>query len=219
MDNTDDVVGTLDAGTDEGNSNQQSADKSGAATKDWQASYKGLQTIYNKLKRNYDDLEAKYAQSVQSSEEVTLAASGKDKSLKTLNDDLASLREQVKTLEGEKFKSDSKAARAHLIMAKYPELSEFEADGLLPNADTNEELEAAFEKFQAKLQKQALRTEKEKTKGAPPDDTDMSGKGAETTETEDYVWDQMMTHSGNNPAEFSKWQAKWDEIQAAKDKR
>jgi chromosome segregation ATPase len=219
MDNTDDVVGTLDADTNDGNSNQQSADKSGTTKKDWEASYKGLQTLYNKLKRSHDELEAKYAQAVQSSEEVTLKASDKDKSLKTLNDELTSLREQVKTLEGEKFKSDSKAARAQLIMAKYPELSEFEADGLLPNADTPEELETAFEKFREKLSKQSLRVEKEKTKGAPPDDTDMSDKGTGTAESEDYVWDQLMKSAGSNPAEYAKWQAKWDEIQAAKDKR
>ena len=216
MDDTNDTEGTLDANTDEGKGNQQSQSKDGNA-KDWQASYKGLQTLYNKLKKSYDDLEAKYAQTVQSSEEVTLKAGDKDKMLKTLNDELASLKEQVKTLEGEKLKSDTKASRAQLIMAEYPELSEFEADGLLPRADTEEELKTAFAKFRDKLSKQALRVEKEKTKGAPPDDTDMSDKGTGTSENEDHVWEQMMKHAGSNPEEFAKWQAKYDEILAAKE--
>jgi chromosome segregation ATPase len=218
MDKTDDIEGTLDANTEDGKGSQQSADK-GGTTKDWQASYKGLQTLYNKLKRSYEDLEAKYAQAVQSSEEVTLKAGDREKSLKGLNDELTSLKQQIQTLEGEKAKSDTRATRAQLIMSKFSELSEFEADGLLPNADTPEELEVAFGKFRDKLNKQALRTEKEKTKGAPPDDTDMGDKGTGTAETEDYIWQKMMEYSGRDSAEFQKWQAKYDELLAAKDTR
>ena len=217
MDNTEELEGAPETPTGDGTDTGQPKSQSGNA-KDWQASYKGLQSIYNKLKKAHEDLEAKYAQVVQTSEEANLNAGGKDKQLEVLNTELARLKDQIKTLEGEKANSDNKANRAQLIMSEFSELSEFEADGLLPNADTPEALKEAFTKFRDKLKKQGMRTERDKSKGAPPDDLDKSETTPDTGESEEYIWDKMMTTAGVDQAEFVKWQAKYDALLAARDK-
>lgn len=216
MSNTEDIEGTLDNPTDEGTDVQQSKEKSGTTGKDWQASYKGLQALYNKLKKSHDELEAKYAAVVQSSEETNLQVTNRDKQLEVLQTELGNLKTQIQSLEGEKAKTEGRVTRAQLIMAKYPELAEFEADGLLPSADTQEELEQAFQKFREKLLKQGVKLERQKTAGAPPD-TDLSNKSQDIDEGEDYVWEQMIASAGRDAKEFSKWQAKYDAILAAKE--
>ena len=177
------------------------------------AAYKKMQTNYNRLKAQHDELTAAYAKEV---EELTATKEGQEQAAKRaaeLEAASQALQKQLEELTGAKSKAEADYQRAKLIMAEFPHLSGFEADGLLPTAGDPEQLRDALQKFSDRLNTQVGQGVKKAVSGSTPDPAPKSNPGNppnEVEESADYIWDQLSKSAGRDEKEFQKWQQKWD---------
>ena len=197
----------------------------GKTAQEWEASYKGLQGAYQKLKESTDksiaELTLKLQEANQRFEETDQGVKSKDTQMSVLQQQIVNLTKQVETLSSEKETVQAQASRGKLVMTEFPELAPWEAQGLLPQAPTEEELRGALSKFRDTLSGQVGAGVKRTMSGATPPGTGKTSPSTSPTpggdvESEEYVWKMMVDAAGRNEVEFKKWQAKYDEIQAAK---
>jgi hypothetical protein len=107
------------------------------------SAYAALQSTLQKASDKAKALEGDYGAAVASL--TTLESSEK-----ALKDQISQLQGTIATKEGELAKANSKLERHNIIMKNYPALSEFEADGLLPDAPIDQ-LEGKLKTFYDKL--------------------------------------------------------------------
>lgn len=197
---------------------------SGGKSTDWEASYKGLQTLHNKYKETSDkaiaDATRKLAELQATLEETKLNAGSKDGQMTTLTKQVTDLNTQLEALKSESATKESNLARAKLIMSEFPELAKWEAQGLIAKGKDDEESKAILTKFRETMAGQLGVDLKNLLSGATPPGsgkTDLSGTGGNAAEeTEDFVWKKLMETVGKEPKAAAEWQAKWDAIQAKK---
>ena len=197
----------------------------GKTAEEWKASYNGLQASYQKLKETSDqtiaDLQRQLAEAQTDLETSKQGKTSSDSQVETLNSEKTDLLAQIETLQSEKATLEGNLDRSKLVMSDFPELAAFEAQGLLPSGNGEDDLKAKFTSFRETMQSQVGTQVKSTLKGTQPAgsgrSTTSTTKTVEVEEDEDYVWDMMSQASRDgNRVEFNKWQAKYDAIQDAK---
>ena len=178
---------------------------------DWEKSYKGLQRKMAALQTQADtwkDERDGAITEVQSLKADLTTAQGEKEALETK---VTGLETQVTEATGRADKAEGSLDRAELIMSDYPELAQFETDGLLPEAEDTEALKDKLEKFQkaldAKVDKGVDKTLEGATK-TPNDDDD-----PDANLTEDQLYERMMdaANSGDTK-ERQRLQAQYDAL-------
>jgi hypothetical protein len=191
---------------------------------DWEGSYKGLQTTYNKLKETSDksilDTTQKLTEAKAALEEAKLGHTTKDSQMAALTKQVTDLNNQMIALQGGKATIEGDLARAKLIMNDFPELAKWEAKGLIAKGKDEAESKQLLTQFRETLAGQLGVDLKNLMSGATPPgsgNTDLGNQGGNAgDESEDFVWKKLMETMGRNPKEAAQWQAKWDAIQAKK---
>jgi len=181
---------------------------------DWKKAYKGLQ-------RNYDKIVADSA-SLQSENENLNAQLQEQKqlvrSLTTEKDQVTSKNveatETISGLEAQVNTTKAQNERSQLIMSEFMDLAQFEAKGLLPEAQTDEEMRSKFGDFREALGTTAQELTDEKLKGM--------GTGTVDPQTpepldSDGIYNRMSALAGTRDpekrAEYEQLSRKWLELQ------
>lgn len=174
---------------------------------DWEARYKGLQRTYDKLSKDYESLKGKYDQQ-QEEHEGALQESRKklieyDEFKKTFQ----ALENDKSNLEKELASHRAQVDRTKTIMAKFSDLAPFEAQGLLPEAPTIEELETKLEAFRKAIGDSVDKTALDKLRGyTPPSSGNNNPPAAQTKES---VYAELTRLSGRRTPEQ---QARYEEL-------
>ena len=193
-------------------------------SKDWEVSYKGLQTTYQKLKTQTDkaisDLNLKLQAATAQVEELSQGGTSKDSQLSVLQKQIADLTKQAETLKGEKTTVEAQLSRGKLVMGEFPELAPFEALGQLPQGNSEDETRAALTKFRETLSGVVGADLKKLMSGATPPGSGKTSPSAPpdngAVETEEFVWGKLVETAGRDNKAFAEWQTKWDAILLAK---
>jgi hypothetical protein len=181
---------------------------------DWEKRYKGLQKLFEKQQKSLTDLQSEHATTVEGQEAIRQAQQSAQTELLTTKASLDSLTKEKDTLSTQLTSESAKAKRATLILAEFPDLAAFEASGLLPAANTEEEMREKFTKFREVYSGSVSKTVQDKLKGSSPAPT-----GPVTTTTassKETVYARLNQLAGSRKpedrAERERLMAEWDEI-------
>jgi TolA-binding protein len=187
-----------------------------AKGQDYESAYKGLQRKYDKLFNEHTQMESQII-------DLNETIEGLKQQVKTANtekDQIASKHvetsEKLQGLEAQINISQATIERQKLIMSDYQDLAPFEAKGLLPQAQTEEEMRTVFDSFRETLGNQVESKTDEKIKGVGPGKTEP----AEPKPLDaDQLYNRMTALAGtNDPEERREWQQlnqKWMELNEA----
>lgn len=190
----------------------------GKTAEQWAASYKGLQSAYQKLqettKKEISDLSTEVHGLRTQLEEANQGSIGKDSQVAVLNKKIADLESQLAAAQAAAENEKKAVGRTRLIMSEFSDLAPFEAQGLLPVGETEEDTRAKLAVFRETLGGLVGGNTKKTLAGATPPTPGANPAPGTTKDGEsvEYVWDQMMQHAGRNDVEFAKWQKKYDEL-------
>jgi len=137
--------------------------------------YKGLQRKYQKQIDLLQELQTKYDELVEESEGTKQEKTRLMKDLEKLQQTIDEGKSELDTLTGKLAVQKALNDRHSLIMSEYADLSQFEAKGLLPQAETEEEMRTKFEAFREALNTSITSEVEKQIKGAGSAET--SGKG------------------------------------------
>lgn len=136
--------------------------------RDWEASYKGLQKVNEKLQaklvRVSDDLDAAH----EEIESLKSAAKATDGDKQGLVAKIAQLEKEKGDLERTVASHKMQTERTKLILSDFPELASFEASGLLPMGNTPEEMKEKLAAFKAALETTVGSKLADRMRGAGP---------------------------------------------------
>ena len=192
-------------------------------TKDYEARFKGLSRTYQQLQGT-----SQTTINTLTTEKTTLATQvatlqstvqAKDGEIATLNGTIKTLTDQLgeeKKTSGTHLKDKT---RLKLILKKFSDLAAFEDAGILPEAETEAELETKLTAFRTAAATLAGKKVEERLQGAvPPGGPPAAAPTGDVTETEDFIWEKLMSLSNvpGKEQEWKDWQAKWDKLQAKK---
>lgn len=187
---------------------------------EWVKSYKGLQTSYlslqTKLNNEIADLNAKLEAANAKIEELGLGTKGKETEMTALQARLAAQSQELATLKSDHSALESTVARKNLVMSEFPELASFEAKGLLPTAEDEEKMKAAFGTFRETLAATAGASVADFISGASPAaKREVKDQAKTGVEDRQYLLDQMIATAGRDPKAYQEWQRKLDEFDVA----
>ena len=118
---------------------------------DWEKAYKGLQKNHDKVVVERDTLRGEVDTQVALVEEQkqTIRSATTEKDLITTKN--VEANETISGLEAQVNVSKAEAERAKLIMSEFNDLAQFEAKGLLPAAENEDDMRAKFSDFRETL--------------------------------------------------------------------
>lgn len=169
-----------------------------AKGQDWEGAYKGMQRNYDKLMKENAELQTQIAElntTIESfKQEVKTATTEKDQiAVKHVE-----ATEALKGLESQNAVLKAKSERQQLIMNEYQDLAKFEAQGLLPEAQNDEELRAKFDAFRETLGETVQTSTDEKLKGIGPGPVE---EKAPEPLNRDQLYDRMTALGGTQDPE------------------
>lgn len=174
---------------------------------DWEARYKGLQRTYDRLMKDNDALKLKYETLLDESETARQEARKTSESSESLKKSIKELEDRKMALEADLANHRAQVDRTKTIMAKYPDLAPFEAQGLLPSAATTEELEQKLENFRKAIHDSVDETALSKLRGyTPPSSANNQPPASQSKES---VFAELQRLSGRRTSEQ---QARYDEL-------
>ncbi len=189
------------------------AAKQGPVTHDWERAYKGLQGKFQSLTESSQvlntQLNEKEAEIARLSAEVVNLKS----QVASLSDGVSSVTREKEVLVNSVQTHESALARAKLIMAKYPDLVQYEGNGLLPSAETEEALVERLELFKKTLTAtiQGALDEKHQGLGPPP-----LASGEPVKRTKETVYNEMLQYAGKTSegdrAKYNALEREWAEL-------
>lgn len=185
-----------------------------ANTTDWEASYKGLQRVNDRLQKKLDDLQAKYDVAVEELEGLKTSNKNDATMAEGLKKSITDKDAEILRLKGELDKATAKQTRTRVILTEFPELAAFEGSELLPEGGTEEEIKEKLTRFKEALGKMVGEEILAKVKGAGPS----SGPKKDAAElNEDQVYDRMVSLAGTQDPvlqqEYNQLLEKWHAIQ------
>ena len=180
----------------------------------WEDRFKGLQRTYAKAQKKLETLEEEKDDLLEETETSKQSALEKEAKLKELQDAQDKAQADLDRLTGELTTQEAKNKRANLILADFPDLARFEADGLLPTADTDEELIEKFTKFRDTLKSSISSGVEQQIVGASPAD---AGSTATTpVRTKQEIYARLTALAGRRTpeqdAEYTTLMDEWDEL-------
>ena len=185
---------------------------------DWKKAYKGLQRNYDKIVADSANLQTEndtLNAQVQEQKQANRALTTEKDQITTKN---VEATETISGLEAQVNTSKAQSERSNLIMGEFIDLAKFEAKGLLPEAQTTEDMRAKFTSFREALGTTAQELTDEKLKGIGTGSVDPL-----TPEplNEDQLYSQMMALAGSKDPEqrreYDALNRKWMELQEAKE--
>ena len=103
---------------------------------DWEARYKGLQRTFDKLTKDHDTLKGKYDQQQEETENIRQESLKHQRDIDAFKQASQALETEKGNLAKELESNRAQVERTKTIMAKFPDLAPFEAQGLLPSTAT-----------------------------------------------------------------------------------
>ena len=196
--------------------NVSKAEAEPARGQNWESAYKGLQRKYdklfddhNQLQGTFDDLNATIEDLKQ---QVRTTATEKDQ-IATKH---VEATEKIQGLQAQVNNSQATIERQKLIMSEYQDLAAFEAKGLLPSAQNEEEMRSVFDSFRETLGSEVQTATDEKVKGIGPAKTEP--KEPKPLDS-DQIYNRMTALAGtNDPEERREWESlsrQWMELNEA----
>jgi hypothetical protein len=180
---------------------------------EWEKKYKGLQTAYNKLdgekKKVQDDLNS----SLGTIEEQKVKITNLEKQVVDLTSSVGVKDKEVQGAKGEATAKAMEVTRLKLIVDEFPQLAVFEKGGVLPTANSTEELRTKFTAFATAMSSIVGDSVKDKLKGAGLP----AGQNQPVTPTIDSLYDQMSRIAGlpGKQDEYRKLRDQYDALMAA----
>lgn len=183
-----------------------------AKATDWEGAYSGLQKTLARKQKSLDELQEKYDQLQEAHEALKLEHRNASGSVQSYEAKLLAKDTEIAKLTGELQGAQSLQKRTQLIAKDYPDLLQFEADGLLPTGSNEEELKSKLDKFKETLGKLSGQQVAEKIKGAGP-----SQHSATQVElNEDQIYDRLAALAGTTDpilkAEYDKLLEQWHKL-------
>jgi chromosome segregation ATPase len=184
-----------------------------AKGQDWESAYKGLQRKYDKLFDEHNQLlgtENELNASIEElKQQVRTATTEKDQiSIKNVE-----ASEKIEGLQSQVNAFNATIERQKLIMSDYQDLAPFEAKGLLPSAQTEEEMRSVFDSFRETLGSQVQTATDEKVKGIGTGKTEP--KEPKPLDA-DQIYNEMQSLAGTNDPEkrrrFEQLQSQWMDL-------
>jgi hypothetical protein len=117
----------------------------------WEAAYKTLQRTNTNLQNKIDTLESQNNQLTSNLASRASEVQNLQSSLETVNSQITEWQTKFEEVDGKVGNLNAQLERQNLIMGEFPHLAKFEADGLLPAADTPEAMRETFAKFSKAL--------------------------------------------------------------------
>ena len=182
----------------------------------WESAYKGLQKKYDKLFQEHtetlgtvDDLNATI-------EELKLNVRTANTEKDQISSKHVTATEEKDGLQSQLNTANQTIERQKLIMSDYQDLAPFEAKGLLPSAQTEEEMRSVFDSFRDTMGSQVETATEEKVKGIGTGPTDP--KEPKPLDA-DQIYNRMLSLAGSNdPEERREWEQlnrQWMELNEA----
>jgi chromosome segregation ATPase len=135
---------------------------------DYEKRFKGLQKLFEKQQKKVTDLEEERDKLLETRESSTQTEKQKQVELDKAKLDLDLLTREKETLTAKLTTHESKAQRTELILSDFSDLAAFEAQKMLPDAPTIEELRTKLTAFRAAYQASVEKTVQAKIQGAGP---------------------------------------------------
>jgi len=181
---------------------------------DWEKRFKGLQRVYDKAQSALTALQSEHATTLEGQEALKQAQRQAQTELEQTRTSLEALSKEKESLSNQLTSESSKAKRATLILAEFPDLAAFEANGLLPAAMTEEEMRDKFTKFREVYTGSVSKTVQEKLKGSSPAPTGPTT--TTTTRSKEEVYARLSQLAGSRKPEDREERERliveWDEL-------
>lgn len=162
-------------------------------TTDYEAAYKGLQRNYDRLQKRLDELQAKYDGLVEEHEALKISNKNDANSSQNLKTEIVTKDSEIERLKKELQRAEKKSNRSKLVLSEFPDLAQFEGEGLLPDADDDDALRELLTKFKSTLEQQVGKNVTDKVKGAGPG----TGPKKDAGElNEDQIYDRLTSLAG-----------------------
>jgi chromosome segregation ATPase len=180
--------------------------------------FKGLQRTFDRQQKKYTALEEQYESLLEQTETSKQAERERQAELDALKKEQDDAKAELDKLTGELATQETKGQRASMIMSQFPDLAPFEADGLLPEAETEEEMVDKFTAFREALEKRVKSTVEQQIVGTAPGDTGT----IQTVPVRDAnaLYARLTQLAGKRDAksreEYDRLMGEWDEIQKEK---
>lgn len=187
---------------------------------DYEARFKGLQRSFDKRQKDYLNLQEKHDALQEEAETSKQSDREKQAKLDALQKEADEAKAELDKTAGELATQEAKVNRANMIMSQFPELAPFEAEGLLPETGTEEEMTEKFTAFSEALNKRVQTNVERQVVGSAAGDT---GPPPRTpVRDEAYIYNRLQQLAGTRDPklrdEYIQLMAEWDEIQAQKAK-
>lgn len=182
---------------------------------DWETRFKGLQRSFDRKQKELSSLQEKFDSLSEEAETSKQTERERQAQLDALQKDLESAKADLDKATGELATQEARGKRIQLIMSDFPELSKFEAAGLLPSAETEEEMAEKFTAFRDALNTTVQANVKQQVVGASPAKT--GSAASPPAESAAEVYSKLTQLAGardpKDRAEYERYLALWDDIQ------
>jgi chromosome segregation ATPase len=197
----------------------------GKTAQEWAKSYKGLQGHVNKLNGQIEgmntqvsDLTGERDTALSDIEGVRTEFQQSQQSAQTLTGEVENLTNQLTEATSNAETLQTQLDRQGLIISDYPDLAAFEAKGLLPQADSPEDLAGKLDAFRETMTTQ-VSAELEDTLDGSTVNQDINNKLSPDDMSEDALYAKAMSLAGDpaKEAEYEKYMNLWMERQDSED--
>jgi len=179
----------------------------------WEDRYKGLQRTFDRTQKELNALKEKEENILEQSETTKQSEREAKAQLDKLQKELEKKQAEFDSLTGELATHKAKGERADLIMSDFSDLAPFEAKGLLPQAETIEEMKEKFQAFRDALKDTVQAGVQEQVTGAGPAST---GGGRSPRRSKEQIFARLQQLAGTRDQterlEYNALLAEWDEI-------
>ena len=180
----------------------------------WEDRFKGMQRSYEKLQAKFTTLQEKEDTLLEESETTKQTERQKQTELTALQTEQAEAKVELDRLTGELATQEASNTRAQGIMRDFPDLSEFEVNGLLPAAETEEEMVEKFTAFRKSVGSMIKTGVENQVVGTAP--TDSGTTSITPIRTKNEIYTEMQNLAGTrDPDKRLRYQelvVEWDEV-------
>lgn len=182
----------------------------------WESAYKGLQKKYDKTFKELTEALGTIDELNSTVEELKLNVRTANTEKDQISTKHVTATEEKDGLQSQLNTANQTIERQKLIMSDYQDLAPFEAKGLLPSAQTEEEMRSVFDSFRDTMGSQVETATEEKVKGIGTGPTDP--KEPKPLDA-DQIYNRMLSLAGSNdPEERREWEQlnrQWMELNEA----
>jgi chromosome segregation ATPase len=181
---------------------------------DYEKRFKGLQRAYDALQKKLDEATRERDDLSTARETLTQDQKQVVDRLAKLESDLNSIKAERDGLQTQLGTHEAQLKRTRLIMSEYSDLAPFEAQGLLPYAETEEAQKELFEKFRTTIQTSVDAGVKQKVQGTGPSPTSPQSPPKRSAE---QIYTRLTQLAGKTDdqsrQEYKVLIAEWDKLQ------